>query len=61
MIRTSRTSLRTLRLFGVVAPHTANRADPIPPDSLTATADLAVRASLALMPFSAIAWLFIAR
>ncbi len=39
----------------------ADSANPIPAESLTATADLAIRAALALMPFSALAWLFIAR
>jgi hypothetical protein len=39
---------------------TARKADPIPPIHLTRPADLAIRASLALMPFSALAWLFIA-
>ncbi|MCQ8278039.1 hypothetical protein NFI95_06215 [Acetobacteraceae bacterium KSS8] len=55
----TRISLSTARFAGHTL-RTADRADPLPPESLTATADLAIRFSLALMPFSTIAWLFIA-
>ena len=47
-------------LASVTSIHRADSANPIPAGTLTATADLAIRAALALMPFSAIAWLFIA-
>ena len=40
--------------------HLARKADPIPPEHLTRGADIVVRMALALMPFSAIAWTFIA-
>ncbi len=55
-------SLHSVRAAGFANAvlRTANRADPLPPESLTAITDLAIRFSLALMPFSAIAWLFIA-
>ena len=45
------------RLATVQVAHSAN---PLPSEHLTATADLAIRASLALMPFTAIVWLFVA-
>ena len=45
----------------VLAPHAARAADPLPPEHLTRAADVAIRFALALMPFSAIAWTFIAR
>ncbi len=45
----------------IVAPHAARAADPLPPTHLTRGADIAIRLALALMPFSAIAWTFIAR
>lgn len=38
----------------------ADRSDPIPPDHRSRFADAAVRATLALMPFTAIAWTFLA-
>lgn len=38
----------------------ARNTNPLPSEHLTATADLAIRASLTLMPFSAIVWLFVA-
>ncbi len=47
-------------LSSVTSIQRADSANPIPAGNLTATADLAIRAALALMPFSAIAWLFIA-
>ena len=50
----ARTRSRTL------APHAAHAADPLPPAHLTRAADVAIRLALALMPFSAIAWTFIA-
>ncbi len=43
------------------APHAARAADPLPPEHLAVAADVAIRFALALMPFSAIAWTFIAR
>ena len=44
-----------------LAPHAAHAADPLPPEHLALAADVAIRFALALMPFSAIAWTFIAR
>lgn len=43
-----------------VSYQTADRSNPIPPDHRSRLADAAVRATLALMPFSAIAWTFLA-
>ena len=45
----------------ILAPHAAGTADPLPPGHLALAADVAIRFALALMPFSAIAWTFIAR
>ena len=45
----------------ILAPHAAGTADPLPSEHLVLAADVAVRFALALMPFSAIAWTFIAR
>ncbi len=45
----------------ILASHAAHAADPLPPRHLFRAADIAIRFSLALMPFSAIAWTFIAR
>ena len=45
----------------VLAPQAAGTADPLPPEHLALAADVAIRFALALMPFSAIAWTFIAR
>ena len=45
----------------ILAPHAAGTADPLPPGHLAWAADVAIRFALALMPFSAIAWTFIAR
>ncbi len=45
----------------ILASNAAHAADPLPPRHLFRVADVAVRFSLALMPFSAIAWTFIAR
>ena len=45
----------------ILAPHAAHAADPLPPGHLALAADVAIRFALALMPFSAIAWTFIAR
>ncbi len=44
-----------------LAPHAAGAADPLPPTHLARGADVAIRLALALMPFSALAWTFIAR
>lgn len=44
----------------LAATQVARSSNPLPAEHLTAPADLAIRASLALMPFTAIAWLFIA-
>ncbi len=45
----------------ILTSHAARAADPLPPRHLTWAADVAIRFALALMPFSAIAWTFIAR
>ena len=45
----------------VLTAQAAGAADPLPPRHLTWAADVAIRFALALMPFSAIAWTFIAR
>ena len=45
----------------ILTPHAAGTADPLPPAHLALAADVAIRFALALMPFSAIAWTFIAR
>ena len=43
-----------------VAYRAADASDPIPPDHMARMTDLAVRGALALMPFTAIAWTFLA-
>ena len=57
----SRTSASRMAGAGMVGrTHLARTADPIPTERLARSADLVVRMALALMPFSAIAWTFIA-
>ena len=50
-----------MRTDSPVAHSHARATDPLPPAHLAWPADLAIRIALALMPFSAIVWTFVAR